>query len=910
MPTPTEDRRPTPLPATQPAEGTTPIPPNESTVGHLLRGLAAVFRFLLRSLQAAVPWPPRKAGAAGEERLLKDTPGVTQHTGIDPEKTVPSKEVPQQSPQAQAAILRESNEKQDSLPFGRYTLLERIGSGGMGEVWRARYCPEAGLPAREVALKRIRHDCLTTEMIGYFKREIGSIVEFTHPHVVQVFDWGDEEGQLFYTMELVQGGNLDELVKRAGPLPARMAARLIWQVAGAVQYVHEHQQYHRDIKPSNILLNRVLGSRPSDPSRSLPDLKDLENSDWVPKLSDFGLVLSPQTSAQETAHPVGSPLYMAPEQAAGHVQLDQRSDVYSLGAVLYFLLTGQPPYPGENLKKVVLRLMQEEARFPRASPVPRGLRGICLKCLKKKPEHRYQTAKEVAEQLEHFLKPSRRLLLVGALSLLALIVALVVLVVKVPAYQRSRKFTQEVTALQEAPKRLGGDPTEIQKVLDELDPRFNYVLGNEATTTNDHEAAQATQKVAKRLWELRLHQKTLKTCDWAARLYNKLLPQDSENLTWRTEKAETYCLMGEAHLNQRSFSDADEALNEAKKLLYDPEAPRELDAPAKLQLAEVHHLFGELEDSKRFNLQKAIEHYQDAISIRRRLVAGGEGGPKFHQRCLRDLSRDYGFLGDTFLVRGEYERAREVYVLSLEFRKLVVEADSKEADDANDAKIQLAWAYYNFGPLERLKRQWRLSAQAFHEALERHRKLLADNKDNSRYRDAVGWTSLQLAETYLCGKVESDKVPGLLKEVHDHYTKLLRVNPKIPGYRRSLARATVTLAWLMQDPQQARALLQEAKEHAEKLKDQELAGGGQAKQPELYYLLALIDAVDAKLNPGRNQVQSAYDKLEKAIIREDFTDAELLEHDRRFDPLRQDSSMDMELLVEKCKKKREELAGP
>jgi hypothetical protein len=506
----------------------------------------------------------------------------------------------------------------------------------------------------------------------------------------------------------------------------------------------------------------------------------------------------------------------------------------------------------------------------------------------------------VAEELERFLKPSPRLLLVGALSLLALIVALGVIV---PNYYRSWKFTQAVTALNEAPYRLGGDVTAVQAVLDDLDPHFDYVFGHEATTTNVQEAARASKNVAQRLWELRLHQKTLQTCDRAARLYNKLLHQESENLTWRTEQAGTYCLMGEAHLNQRSFLDADEALRKAKKLLDDPEAPRELDGPAKLQLAEVHHLFGELEDSKRYNLEKAIEHYRDAIGIRRRLVAGGEEGPEFLQRCLRDLARDYGFLGDTFLVRGEYGPARGVYERSLEFRELLVEANSKKP---NDAELQLAWAYYNFGPLERLKPDWKASAQAFHKALERHWELVAKENHNSRYREAVGWTSLQLAETCLCGNVEIDKVPGLLKEVHDHYTELLRVNPNNPGYRRSLARGTATLAWLTQDPQQARALLHEAKEHSKELKDQELAGGVQAKQPELYYLLALIEAVDAKLNHDQDRVQSACTYLETAIIREGFTDAELLEHDPRFGPLRQD---DMERLVNKCKDKRKELAG-
>jgi serine/threonine-protein kinase len=230
-----------------------------------------------------------------------------------------------------AAIFEEANRGPQDVSFGpRYTLLEELGRGGMGIVNRARFCPVPGGAAIDAALKRIRHDRLTTDMIESFENEMNTIVGLEHSHIVRVRDWGRENGQLFYAMDLVRGGNLAELVARVKPLPARVAARLICQVAGAVHFVHERGQglYHRDIKPSNIL----LGSR-SREHQGPPSLKDLEGGDCTPLLSDFGLALPAQDSKRETGRPVGSPQYMAPEQASGNVGLfDRRSDVYGLVA--------------------------------------------------------------------------------------------------------------------------------------------------------------------------------------------------------------------------------------------------------------------------------------------------------------------------------------------------------------------------------------------------------------------------------------------------------------------------------------------------------------------------------------------------------------------------------------------------
>jgi tetratricopeptide (TPR) repeat protein len=468
-----------------------------------------------------------------------------------------------------------------------------------------------------------------------------------------------------------------------------------------------------------------------------------------------------------------------------------------------------------------------------------------------------------------------------------------------------------VNALSEAPKRLGGDPEENGRVFkEELRPHFNYVLGHGARTAQVERAARACKAVAERLWELGFYEETKEACNHAADLYEKLLSQESENLTWRTELAEAYCLKGKALLDRRLFRQAKEALQKAEECLKHPSVLDGPDGPAKLQLAEVYHLYAELGHEQRRELNEVIKNYWKAIDIRSRLLVRGEGEPGFHRRCVRDLARGYGYLGDTHLVRGELEKARDVYARSLVFREFLVEAYPGD----REARWQLARARANFGPLEWCTEivskppNWNASATAFRKSRDIHKELLDKDKDNALYRDGVGWTSLLLAETKLCGGLKTDKVPGLLAEVRMQYERLLKASPENPGYLLYLARAKVTLAWLAEDRDKALALLKEAKDHAETVK--ELGRDRPGNNPDLHYLLALVKAVDIKLKPDgdkKTREDEALDEL-KTAIGQGYTFAERLEHDPRFGVLNKDRVADMKGLVAKCKRQRQELA--
>jgi serine/threonine-protein kinase len=264
-----------------------------------------------------------------------------------------------------------------------YEVLDVVGRGGMGVVYRARHvCLD-----RPVALKML----LTGAHAGResrerFLREARMGAGLRHPNIVQVHDLGDQDGLPYFTMEFVEGGNLAQ--KLAGmPQPPRQAAALLTTLAGAVQAAHRNGIVHRDLKPANVLFT----------------------ADGTPKIGDFGLArrLDGKAGLTWTGTVVGTPSYMAPEQARGERGAAERpADIYALGAMLYELLTGRPPFRAESVEETMRQLLSEEPVAPSRlnASVPRDLETICLKCLHKEPHLRYAAAAALAEDLHHFLR--------------------------------------------------------------------------------------------------------------------------------------------------------------------------------------------------------------------------------------------------------------------------------------------------------------------------------------------------------------------------------------------------------------------------------------------------------------------------------------------------------------------------
>ena len=257
-------------------------------------------------------------------------------------------------------------------------MLEEVGRGGQGVVYRAH---QKSLN-RTVALKVIGLGPWTTEThLKRFRREAEAAASLEHSGIVPIYEVGEEDGQCYFSMKFIEGGQLDEVVRHT-PMSIRQAAELVAKVARTVHYAHEHGILHRDIKPGNILLD----------------------AKGEPQLTDFGLarLVEAESTITRTLEVMGTPSYMAPEQAAGeHTKISKATDVYGLGAVLYQLLTGHPPFAGGTSYETLRLLRDTEPRRPRLlnPKVDRDLSTICLKCLEKDPKRRYPSALALAEDL-------------------------------------------------------------------------------------------------------------------------------------------------------------------------------------------------------------------------------------------------------------------------------------------------------------------------------------------------------------------------------------------------------------------------------------------------------------------------------------------------------------------------------
>src|SRR5438309_1000348 len=269
------------------------------------------------------------------------------------------------------------------MDFGDYELLEEIGRGGQGVVYRAR---QKSLN-RTVALKVIGLGQWATQAhLKRFRLEAEAAASLDHPCIVPIYEIGERESSCYFSMKLVEGGQLDEVVRRE-PMPIRRAAEVIAKLARTVHYAHEHGIVHRDIKPGNVLLD----------------------SNGEPHLTDFGLarLVETESTVTRTTDVLGTPSYMAPEQASGNnAAVTSATDIYALGTVLYQLLTGSPPFMGRSTYETVRLLLETDARQPRLMnpKVDRDLSTICLKCLEKDPKRRYLSALALAEDLERWLR--------------------------------------------------------------------------------------------------------------------------------------------------------------------------------------------------------------------------------------------------------------------------------------------------------------------------------------------------------------------------------------------------------------------------------------------------------------------------------------------------------------------------
>jgi serine/threonine protein kinase len=329
---------------------------------------------LLFEVLRAIDGEPSLHAFDPDSRILSQSPS-THHTG--------SHRTPTPLVRQKPASVDESAVNGSPRLFGPYELIGEVARGGMGIVYKARQ-PKLD---RIVAIKTIVPQQFESESaVRRFQVEAEAAAKLDHPGVVPIYDVGEQDGEHYLCMAYVDGESLATRVAR-GPLAADEAARIVRDVAEAVQHAHDRGIIHRDLKPANILI---------------------DNTGW-PRVTDFGLARKQDVvcSLSSDGSVIGTPAYMSPEQASGHSEtIGPLCDVYSLGAVLFHLLTGHPPFGGSNVFEIVQRVRNDPPkRLRELEPsIPEPLETICLKCLAKAPRDRYPTAQALADDLNRFLQ--------------------------------------------------------------------------------------------------------------------------------------------------------------------------------------------------------------------------------------------------------------------------------------------------------------------------------------------------------------------------------------------------------------------------------------------------------------------------------------------------------------------------
>lgn len=385
--------------------------------------------------------------------------------------------------------------------FGNYELLEKIGQGGMGVVYRAR---QINLD-RIVAVKLLPFSQFTSEKaVQRFQAEASAAAGLQHPNIVAIHEVGSHEGQHYFSMDFIEGRTLAEVV-RENPLPAKQAATYLKTIAEAVHYAHQHGILHRDLKPSNILI----------------DASD------QPRITDFGLAkrFTADSDLTLTGQVLGSPNFMAPEQAEGRTQaIGPATEVYSMGALLYHLLTRQPPFQADPLTTLLKQVVETEPVPPRLlnPSIPRDLETICLKCLEKEVQRRYPSAQALAEDLGRFLEEEpiqarpvnavgrawkwcrRKPALATAMGAVAL-VAVVGFVGILWQWQRARQNAQAELRQRERAEagEYAADMHLAQLALADNNRVFAVSLLNKHRPKGESEVRDAKSKIDLRGWEWR-----------------------------------------------------------------------------------------------------------------------------------------------------------------------------------------------------------------------------------------------------------------------------------------------------------------------------------------------------------------------------------------------------------------------
>jgi serine/threonine-protein kinase len=673
-----------------------------------------------------------------------------------------------------------------------YEILGPLGRGGMGLVYQARDLKSG----RVVALKMIRGGAHAEPRdLARFRTEAEAVAQLQHPHIVQIYEVGEQDGWAYFALEFVPGGSLArQLAGR--PQPAGLSAKLVETLAQAMDYAHQRGIIHRDLKPANILMNSPQRHKEHKEDRDKDEEERLSDDaqassltspsslcslwlcgEFTPKISDFGLAKrlepEPATSAHrdwtQTGEVLGTPSYMAPEQTWGRPgDVGPAADVYALGAILYECLTGRPPFQAATSLDTLLQVRSEEPVPPRrlVPSVPRDLETICLKCLRKEPRRRYQSAAALAEDLRRFqagepvqarpaaaweraLRWARRRKTVAALVGLCglAILSLVAL------------GLWHVGQLQ-------GYNAQLEVYIGELSAERNNANRLRDRAQAKEAEARHQQLEADKQW--RRAEANFQSAQAAVELMLTRVSEDPERLALepRMELVRRQLLEDALRFYQ----------NLLKERAADPEVRSET-ASAYLRVGDIQKVLGH-----RAAAEKA---YGAALDLFRRLAA------EFPQRSAYryHLAGCYSNLATLQLDSQRTEEAERGFRRALELQTALV----KECPDSLDYRIALAGSHHNLGTLLVGARRLKEGEEMLRGALDFRRQLAEANRANPEYRQALARTQFNLGlAAHLAGRRE--EAAQAYGQALDWQRRLVKDFPRVPAYRHELARSHQNLA--------------------------------------------------------------------------------------------------------------------
>jgi tetratricopeptide (TPR) repeat protein len=668
-----------------------------------------------------------------------------------------------------------------------HEILGILGRGGMGVVYRTW---QKGLN-RIVALKMVAGGArFSRSALRRFHTEAEAIARLQHPGIVQIHEIGWYEGTPYFTMEYVEGGTLAEyLTSRPGP--PHTSALLLQQLAEAVHHAHQRGILHRDLKPANILLQRGQGAGEKSPAGTTDRAESPPRSappPLVPKITDFGLAkqLGDDGGQTRDGAVLGTPYYMAPEQAQGRIsELGPGTDVYALGAILYECLTGVPPFRGETVAETLTQVVHTEPLAPvrLVAGVPRDLQTICLHCLEKEPRRRYRTARDLADDLGHYLRGEpirarpasaweqawkwgrRKPALAGLLALSLLTAVGLAAGALVWGQQEHRRAGEEARLRAEAERehtRAESNAHQAQRVIREMSDLGLMTLAHEPHL-----------EMVRRDLLMRV-----------LGFYKEFISNNGDVPKYRREVAyfrvrlgEVEALLGHADLAERSYRRALQELLELSAARPAGRADRREQAAAWNGLGLVLTQNRKSDDALRalglsVKLREAI--YLEAGDVEERLnLASG----------LNDRGNVYQVLNRPADAERDYLRARALT------EKL---EDEKLADPVlTRARRQLAHSRFNLGVVWTKRRPADADAE-FTASLALWESLAGATPDHPHYRRQIAVTYLNrgtarhLSRQAAGAEADSKEAIRLLAELADQFRR-------VPDYRRLLASASANL---------------------------------------------------------------------------------------------------------------------